>query len=175
MLDGADILASAFLNNKYFITMFSNGANDFNGIINGLVTGSAIKDGEEVRFGDGDISDQFDAMKRVTSAFKDNSLYGMYLVIDKKYSNVNKDAYVSAIFDEIKSSKFAAVVEANMDQDESKENLEKKLQDLIDNNNIVEYNAFDVYGRETENLSKIIWQSIRKPAKMNNSVKRLSA
>lgn len=51
-------------------------------------------------------------------------------------------------FDEIKSSKFAAVVEANMDQDESKENLEKKLQDLIDNNNIVEYNAFDVYGRD---------------------------
>lgn len=148
VLGGADILASAFLNTKYFITMFSNGANDFNGIINGLVTGSAIKDGEEVRFGEGDISDQFDAMKRVTSAFKDNSLYGMYLVIDKKYSNVNKDAYVSAIFDEIKSSKFAAVVEANMDQDESKENLEKKLQDLIDNNNIVEYNAFDVYGRD---------------------------
>lgn len=147
VLGGADILASAFLNTKYFIAMFSNGTNDFNGIINGLV-GSAIKDGEEVRFGEGDISDQFDAMKRVTSAFKDNSLYGMYLVIDKKYSNVNKDAYVSAIFDEIKSSKFAAVVEANMDQDESKENLEKKLQDLIDNNNIVEYNAFDVYGRD---------------------------
>lgn len=147
VLGGADILASAFLDTKYFIAMFSNGANDFNGIINGLV-GSAIKDGEEVRFGEGDISDQFDAMKRVTSAFKDNSLYGMYLIIDKKYSNVNKDAYVSAIFDEIKSSKFAAVVEANMDQDESKENLEKKLQDLIDNNNIVEYNAFDVYGRD---------------------------
>lgn len=149
VLSGNDILTSKFLDkNKYLIAMFSNGANDFDGIINGLVEGSAIKDGEEVRFGDGDISDQFDAMKRVTSAFKDNSLYGMYLVIDKKYSNVNKDAYVSAIFDEIKSSKFAAVVEANMDQDESKENLEKKLQDLIDNNNIVEYNAFDVYGRD---------------------------
>lgn len=148
VLSGADILESKFLDTGYLIAMFSNGANDFDGIINGLVEGSAIKDGEEVRFGDGDISDQFDAMKRVTSAFKDNSLYGMYLVIDKKYSNVNKDAYVSAIFDEIKSSKFAAVVEANMDQDESKENLEKKLQDLIDNNNIVEYNAFDVYGRD---------------------------
>lgn len=35
-----------------------------------------------------------------------------------------------------------------MNQDESKENLEKKLQDLIDNNNIDEYNAFDVYGRD---------------------------
>lgn len=148
VLGGADILASEFLKTDYLIAMFSNGANDFDGIINGLVEGSAIKDGEEVRFGDGDISDQFDAMKRTTSAFKDNSLYGMYLVIDKKYSNVNKDAYVSAIFDEIKSSKFATVVEANMDQDESKENLEKKLQDLIDNNNIVEYNAFDVYGRD---------------------------
>lgn len=148
VLSGADILESEFLKTGYLIAMFSNGANDFDGIINGLVEGSAIKDGEKVRFGDGDISDQFDAMKRVTSAFKDNSLYGMYLVIDKKYSNVNKDAYVSAIFDEIKSSKFAAVVEANMDQDESKENLEKKLQDLIDNNNIVEYNAFDVYGRD---------------------------
>lgn len=148
VLNGNDILTSAFLNTGYLIAMFSNGANDFDGIINGLVEGSAIHGGKEGTFGDGDISDQFDAMKRTTSAFKDNSLYGMYLVIDKKYSNVNKDAYVSAIFDEIKSSKFATVVEANMDQDESKENLEMKLQDLIDNNNIVEYNAFDVYGRD---------------------------
>lgn len=149
VLNGNDILTSAFLNTDYLIAMFSNGANDFDGIINGLVEGSAIHGGKEGTFGGGnDISDRFDAMKRTTSAFKDNSLYGMYLVIDKKYSNVNKDAYVSAIFDEIKSSKFATVVEANMDQDESKENLEKKLQDLIDNNNIVEYNAFDVYGRD---------------------------
>ena len=149
VLDGADILASKFLNTDYLIAMFSNGANDFDGIINGLVEGSAIQGGKEVTFGEGgSISDRFDAMKRVTSAFKKNSKYGMYLVIDKKYSNVNKDAYVSAIFDEIKSSKFATVVEANMNQDESKENLEKKLQDLIDGNNIDEYNAFDVYGRD---------------------------
>ena len=149
VLSGADILASAFLNTEYLIAMFSNGANDFGGIINGLVKDSAIREGKEVTFGEGgSISDQFDAMKRVTSAFKKNSKYGMYLVIDKKYSLVDKDAYVSAIFDEIKSSKFATVVEANMNQDESKENLEKKLQDLIDGNNIDEYNAFDVYGRD---------------------------
>lgn len=150
VLSGNDILASKFLTTEYLITMFSNGANDFDGIINdSLVEGSAIKDGVEVRFGtEGGVSDRFDAMKRVTSAFKDDSIYGMYLVIDNRYSLVDKDAYVSAIFDEIKSSKFATVVEANMNQDESKENLEKKLQDLIDDNNIDEYNAFDVYGRD---------------------------
>lgn len=149
VLDGNDILESAFLNTEYLIAMFSNGANDFGGIINGLVKDSAIREGKEVTFGEGgSISDQFDAMKRVTSAFKKNSKYGMYLVIDKKYSLVDKYASVLAIFDEIKSSKFATVVEANMNQDESKENLEKKLQDLIDDNNIDEYNAFDVYGRD---------------------------
>lgn len=150
VLGGADILASKFLNTDYLIAMFSNGANDFDGIINGLVEGSAIKDGEEVRFGDGDISDQFDAMKRTTSAFKDNSLYGMYLVIDKKYSNVNKDAYVSAIFDEIKSSKFATVVEANANQEQAKENVEKILNDLKEKGDIEEYNAFDIYGSINE-------------------------
>lgn len=150
VLGGADILASKFLKTGYLIAMFSNGANDFDGIINGLVEGSAIKDGEEVRFGDGDISDQFDAMKRTTSAFKDNSLYGMYLVIDKKYSNVNKDAYVSAIFDEIKSSKFATVVEANANQEQAKENVEKILNDLKEKGDIEEYNAFDIYGSINE-------------------------
>lgn len=150
VLDGDDILASKFLDTGYLIAMFSNGANDFDGIINGLVEGSAIKDGEEVRFGDGDISDQFDAMKRTTSAFKDNSLYGMYLVIDKKYSNVNKDAYVSAIFDEIKSSKFATVVEANANQEQAKENVEKILNDLKEKGDIEEYNAFDIYGSINE-------------------------
>lgn len=150
VLDGADILESKFLDTGYLIAMFSNGANDFDGIINGLVEGSAIKDGEEVRFGDGDISDQFDAMKRVTSAFKDNSLYGMYLVIDKKYSNVNKDAYVSAIFDEIKSSKFATVVEANANQEQAKENVEKILADLKEKGDIEEYNTFDIYGSINE-------------------------
>lgn len=150
VLSGNDILASKFLDTGYLIAMFSNGANDFDGIINGLVEGSAIKDGEEVRFGDGDISDQFDAMKRVTSAFKDNSLYGMYLVIDKKYSNVNKDAYVSAIFDEIKSSKFATVVEANANQEQAKENVEKILADLKEKGDIEEYNTFDIYGSINE-------------------------
>lgn len=150
VLSGNDILASKFLDTGYLIAMFSNGANDFDGIINGLVEGSAIKDGEEVRFGEGDISDQFDAMKRVTSAFKDNSLYGMYLVIDKKYSNVNKDAYVSAIFDEIKSSKFATVVEANANQEQAKENVEKILNDLKEKGDIEEYNTFDIYGSTNE-------------------------
>lgn len=151
MLSGNDILTSEFLaKNKYLIAMFSNGANDFDGIINGLVEGSAIKDGEEVRFGDGDISDQFDAMKRVTSAFKDNSLYGMYLVIDNRYSLVDKDAYVKAIFDEIKSSKFATVVEANANQKQAKENVEKILADLKEKGDIEEYNAFDIYGSINE-------------------------
>ena len=156
VLSGNDILASKFLTTEYLITMFSNGANDFYGIdLNALLgaeanrlVGSAINGGKLTTFGTGSTTNQFDAMKRVTSAFKENSKYGMYLVIDKKYSNVNHQASVLAIFDEIKSSKFATVVEANMNQDESKENLEKKLQDLIDNNNIDEYNAFDVYGRD---------------------------
>lgn len=150
VLNGNDILTSAFLNTGYLIAMFSNGANDFDGIINGLVEGSTIHGGKEGTFGDGDISDQFDAMKRTTSAFKDNSLYGMYLVIDKKYSNVNKDAYVSAIFDEIKSSKFATVVEANANQEQAKENVEKILNDLKEKGDIEEYNTFDIYGSINE-------------------------
>lgn len=151
VLGGADILESEFLKTGYLITMFSNGANDFDGIINGLVEGSAIDGGKEGTFGGGnDISDRFDAMKRVTSAFKDNSLYGMYLVIDKKYSNVNKDAYVSAIFDEIKSSKFATVVEANANQEQAKENVEKILNDLKEKGDIEEYNTFDIYGSINE-------------------------
>lgn len=151
VLSGADILESEFLKTGYLIAMFSNGANDFDGIINGLVEGSAIDGGKEGTFGGGnDISDQFDAMKRTTSAFKDNSLYGMYLVIDKKYSNVNKDAYVSAIFDEIKSSKFATVVEANANQEQAKENVEKILNDLKEKGDIEEYNAFDIYGSINE-------------------------
>lgn len=151
VLSGADILESEFLKTGYLIAMFSNGANDFDGIINGLVEGSAIDGGKEGTFGGGnDISDRFDAMKRVTNAFKDNSLYGMYLVIDKKYSNVNKDAYVSAIFDEIKSSKFATVVEANANQEQAKENVEKILNDLKEKGDIEEYNAFDIYGSTNE-------------------------
>lgn len=148
VLSGNDILTSEFLaKNKYLIAMFSNGANDFDGIINGLVEGSAIKDGKEVRFGtEGGVSDRFDAMKSVTSAFKDNSLYGMYLVIDNRYSLVDKDAYVKAIFEEIKSPEFATVVEANANQEQSINNIKKILKDLQDKGDIEEYNAFDIYG-----------------------------
>lgn len=149
VLSGNDILTSEFLaKNKYLIAMFSNGANDFDGIINGLVEGSAIKDGKEVRFGtEGGVSDRFDAMKSVTSAFKDNSLYGMYLVIDNRYSLVDKDAYVKAIFEEIKSPEFATVVEANANQKQAKENIKKILNDLKEKGDIEEYNAFDIYGK----------------------------
>lgn len=155
VLDGNDILESEFLaKNTYLIAMFSNGANDFDGIINGLVKGSAIiGNGTNVtlKYGEGGgISDRFDAMKRVTSAFKDNSKYGMYLVIDKKYSLVDKDASVLAIFDEIKSSKFATVVEANSDQEKSKENIKTLLNNLKKEGQLNEYNAFDIYGSVNE-------------------------
>lgn len=150
VLDGDDILKSKFLaENTYLIAMFSNGENDFDGIINGLVD-SAIDGSELKTFGDGDISDRFDAMKRVTSAFKDNSKYGMYLVIDKKYSLVDKYASVLAIFDEIKSSKFATVVEANSDQKKSKENIKTLLNNLKKDGKLDEYNAFDIYGSVNE-------------------------
>lgn len=152
VLSGNDILTSKFLDkNKYLIAMFSNGVNDFDGIINGLVEGSAIKDGVEVRFGtEGGVSDRFDAMKRVTSAFKDNSLYGMYLVIDNRYSLVDKNAYVKAIFEEIKSPEFATVVEANANQEQAINNVKKILADLKAKGDIEEYDAFDIYGSTNE-------------------------
>lgn len=144
------VLNSKFLNNQQLVFMYSNGSNDFGGIINdSLVKGSAIGNGTNVTltFGEGGgISDRFDAMKRVTSAFKENSKYGMYLVIDKKYSNVNHQASVLAIFDEIKSSEFATVVEANSDQKKAKEGIEKMLNDLKKEGQLNEYNAFDIYG-----------------------------
>ena len=157
VLSGNDILTSKFLDkNKYLIAMFSNGANDFDGIdlnallgeaANGLV-GSAIHGGELKMFGtEGGVSDRFDAMKRVTSAFKDNSLYGMYLVIDNRYSLVDKDAYVKAIFAEIKSPEFATVVEANANQEQAIKNVKKILEDLQKDGDIEEYNAFDIYGK----------------------------
>lgn len=151
------VLNSKFLNDQQLVFMYSNGNNDFGGIeikallgedANKLV-GSAIGDGTNVTltFGEGGgISDRFDAMKRVTSAFKENSKYGMYLVIDKKYSNVNHQASVLAIFDEIKSSEFATVVEANSDQKKAKEGIEKMLNDLKKEGQLNEYNAFDIYG-----------------------------
>lgn len=145
VLSGADILESEFLKTGYLITMFSNGANDFDGIINGLVNGSAIIGGKLKTFGLGSTSNQFDAMKGTTRAFSEG-LYGMYLVVDNRYSLVDNAATVKAIFEEIKSSKFATVVEANANQEQSKANVRKILADLQDKGDIEEYNAFDIYG-----------------------------
>ena len=157
VLNGNDILTSAFLNTDYLITMFSNGANDFDGIdlnallgaaANGLV-GSAINGGKLKTFGVGSTSNQFDAMKGTTKAFNEG-LYGMYLVVDNRYSLVDNAATVKAIFDEIKSSKFATVVEANANQEQAKENVEKILADLKEKGDIEEYNTFDIYGSINE-------------------------
>lgn len=157
VLNGNDILTSAFLNTDYLITMFSNGANDFDGIdlnallgaaANGLV-GSAINGGKLKTFGVGSTSNQFDAMKGTTKAFNEG-LYGMYLVVDNRYSLVDNAATVKAIFDEIKSSKFATVVEANANQEQAKENVKKILADLKEKGDIEEYNTFDIYGSINE-------------------------
>lgn len=157
VLSGADILASAFLNTDYLITMFSNGANDFDGIdlnallgaaANGLV-GSAIIGGKLKTFGVGSTSNQFDAMKGTTKAFNEG-LYGMYLAVDNRYSLVDNAATVKAIFEEIKSPEFATVVEANADQKQAKENVKKILTDLKEKGDIEEYNAFDIYGSINE-------------------------
>lgn len=145
VLNGNDILTSAFLNTGYLIAMFSNGANDFDGIINGLVNGSAIIGGKLKTFGKGSTSNQFDAMKGTTRAFSEG-LYGMYLVVDNRYSLVDNTATVKAIFEEIKSPEFATVVEANANQEQAKANVRKILADLQDKGDIEEYNAFDIYG-----------------------------
>ena len=157
VLNGNDILTSAFLNTDYLITMFSNGANDFDGIdlnallgaaANGLV-GSAIIGGKLKTFGVGSTSNQFDAMKGTTKAFNEG-LYGMYLVVDNRYSLVDNAATVKAIFEEIKSPEFATVVEANANQEQSKANVRKILADLQEKGDIEEYNAFDIYGSINE-------------------------
>lgn len=157
VLSGNDILTSAFLNTDYLITMFSNGANDFDGIdlnallgaaANGLV-GSAIKEGKLKTFGVGSTSNQFDAMKGTTKAFNEG-LYGMYLAVDNRYSLVDNTATVKAIFEEIKSPEFATVVEANADQKQAKENVKKILTDLKEKGDLEEYNAFDIYGSINE-------------------------
>lgn len=157
VLNGNDILTSAFLNTDYLITMFSNGANDFDGIdlnallgaaANGLV-GSAINGGKLKTFGVGSTSNQFDAMKGTTKAFNEG-LYGMYLVVDNRYSLVDNTASVKAIFEEIKSPEFATVVEANANQEQAKENVKKILADLKEKGDIEEYNAFDIYGSINE-------------------------
>ena len=158
VLSGNDILTSEFLDkNKYLIAMFSNGANDFDGIdlnallgaaANGLV-GSAIIGGKLKTFGKGSTSNQFDAMKGTTKAFNEG-LYGMYLVVDNRYSLVDNAATVKAIFEEIKSPEFATVVEANANQKQAKENIKKILTDLKDKGDIEEYDAFDIYGSVNE-------------------------
>lgn len=157
VLNGNDILTSAFLNTDYLIVMFSNGANDFDGIdlnallgaaANGLV-GSAIIGGKLKTFGVGSTSNQFDAMKGTTKAFNEG-LYGMYLAVDNRYSLVDNAATVKAIFEEIKSPEFATVVEANANQKQAKENVKKILTDLKEKGDIEEYNAFDIYGSINE-------------------------
>lgn len=157
VLNGNDILASAFLNTDYLIAMFSNGANDFDGIdlnallgaaANGLV-GSAIIGGKLKTFGVGSTSNQFDAMKGTTKAFNEG-LYGMYLAVDNRYSLVDNTATVKAIFEEIKSPEFATVVEANANQEQAKENVKKILTDLKEKGDIEEYNTFDIYGSINE-------------------------
>lgn len=145
VLNGNDILESEFLKTGYLIAMFSNGANDFDGIINGLVNDPAIKEGKLKTFGLGSTSNQFDAMKGTTRAFSEG-LYGMYLVVDNRYSLVDNTATVKAIFEEIKSPEFATVVEANANQEQAKANVRKILADLQDKGDIEEYNAFDIYG-----------------------------
>ena len=172
VLNGNDILTSAFLNTDYLITMFSNGANDFDGIdlnallgaaANGLV-GSAINGGKLKTFGVGSTSNQFDAMKGTTKAFNEG-LYGMYLVVDNRYSLVDNAATVKAIFDEIKSSKFATVVEANANQEQAKENVKKILADLKEKGDIEEYNAFDIYGSINEYDRYLLGITSGKPVK----------
>lgn len=149
VLSGNDILESEFLKTEYLIAMFSNGANDFDGIINGLVEGSAIIGGKLKTFGVGSTSNQFDAMKGTTKAFNEG-LYGMYLAVDNRYSLVDNAATVKAIFEEIKSPEFATVVEANADQKQAKENVKKILTDLKEKGDLEEYNAFDIYGSINE-------------------------
>lgn len=172
VLNGNDILTSAFLNTDYLITMFSNGANDFDGIdlnallgaaANGLV-GSAIKGGKLKTFGVGSTSNQFDAMKGTTKAFNEG-LYGMYLVVDNRYSLVDNAATVKAIFEEIKSPEFATVVEANANQEQAKENVKKILADLKEKGDIEEYNTFDIYGSINEYDRYLLGITSGKPVK----------
>lgn len=88
-------------------------------------------------------------MKGTTKAFNEG-LYGMYLVVDNRYSLVDNAATVKAIFEEIKSPEFATVVEANANQEQAKENVKKILADLKEKGDIEEYNTFDIYGSINE-------------------------
>lgn len=172
VLSGNDILTSKFLTTEYLIAMFSNGANDFDGIdlnallgaaANGLV-GSAIIGGKLKTFGPGSTSNQFDAMKGTTKAFNEG-LYGMYLAVDNRYSLVDNAATVKAIFEEIKSPEFATVVEANANQKQAKENVKKILKDLKEKGDIEEYNAFDIYGSINEYDRYLLGITSGKPVK----------
>lgn len=173
VLSGNDILKSEFLaKNKYLIAMFSNGANDFDGIdlnallgaaANGLV-GSAIIGGKLKTFYPGSTSNQFDAMKGTTKAFNEG-LYGMYLAVDNRYSLVDNTASVKAIFEEIKSPEFATVVEANANQEQAKENVKKILTDLKEKGDIEEYNTFDIYGSINEYDRYLLGITSGKPVK----------
>jgi hypothetical protein len=147
------ILDSKFLNKKELIAMFSNGSNDFGGINNGLIDKDrpAIIGGKYIPATDNAAVSVFEAIIRGVFAFDHkNSIYGMYLVKDKKYANVDKDAYVKAIFEEITSSEFATVVEANTDKDESQKNIKKILENLKKEGQLNEYNTFDIYGSVNE-------------------------
>lgn len=147
------ILNSDFLTNKKLIAMFSNGSNDFGGINNGLIDKDrpAIIGGKYIPATDNAAVSVFEAIIRGVFAFDHkNSIYGMYLVKDKKYANVDKDAYVKAIFEEITSSEFATVVEANTDKDESQKNIKKILENLKKEGQLNEYNTFDIYGSVNE-------------------------
>lgn len=147
------ILNSDFLTNKKLIAMFSNGSNDFGGINNGLIDKDrpAIIGGKYITATDNAAVSVFEAIIRGVFAFDHkNSIYGMYLAKDKKYANVDKDAYVKAIFDEITSSEFATVVEANTDKDESQKNIKKILENLKKEGQLNEYNTFDIYGSVNE-------------------------
>lgn len=172
VLSGNDILTSKFLTTEYLIAMFSNGANDFDGIdlnallgaaANGLV-GSAIIGGKLKTFGKGSTSNQFDAMKGTTKAFNEG-LYGMYLAVDNRYSLVDNTATVKAIFEEIKSPEFATVVEANANQKQAKENVKKILTDLKEKGDIEEYNTFDIYGSINEYDRYLLGITSGKPVK----------
>ena len=174
-LSGSDILRSHFFNEEYLVAMFSNGRNDFDGIItsvNGV--GKAIGGGGTCAnfkkpANINNSNDPFECMKDVTAAFNDkpkygaydastgkyHALYGMYLLKhDDRYYDVDVDAKVRAIFDEICSSSFATVVEANMDETDGKNELEAMLKKLQDEKNIVEYNAIEVYGKNLGSLTK---------------------
>lgn len=147
------ILDSKFLNKKELIAMFSNGSNDFGGINNGLIDKDrpAIIGGKYITATDNAAVSVFEAIIRGVFAFDHkNSIYGMYLAKDKKYANVDKDAYVKAIFEEITSSEFATVVEANTDKDESQKNIKKILENLKKEGQLNEYNTFDIYGSVNE-------------------------